>query len=98
MKKVIRLTENDLTRIVKRVISENEMDEMMDVSSDSEYYQSRKAEQKIPGDDLGVLLALSKKFCEGQGVRMGDTMSELEKNAPSDCVTVARLNRSFSFL
>ena len=97
MKKVIRLTERDLTKLVKRVIRENEMGEMMDVSSDSDYYQSRKSEQKVPGDDLGVLLSLSKRWCEDQGIRMGASMSELEKNG-SDCVTVARLNRMFSYL
>jgi hypothetical protein len=47
MKKTIRLTEDDLTRLVKKVIKEQ-----MDVSSDSEYYQERKREVSIPFDDL----------------------------------------------
>jgi hypothetical protein len=61
MKKIVRLTERDLTRIVKRVIIENEMGEMMDVSSDSEYYQSRKKPVSVPGEDLSILLNLAKK-------------------------------------
>lgn len=93
MKKTIRLTESDLMRIIKRT-----MNEMMDVSSDSDYYKSRKSEVSIPGDDLGVLLSFAKRFCESQGVRMGDSMSDLEQNAPEDCVNVARLNRMFGHL
>jgi hypothetical protein len=98
MKKVVRLTERDLTRIVKRVIRENEMDEMMDVSSDSEYYQGRKREQSLPGDELGLLLSLSKRWCESQGVKMGESLDYIEQNAPADCYSVAKLNRTFNFL
>lgn len=61
MGKIIRLTENDLSRLVKRVVKEQ-----MDVSSDSEYYQQRKREVSIPVDDLSMLSSLASKFCEGK--------------------------------
>ena len=42
MKRITRLTERDLTRLVKRIINEDEEMgiQMMDVSSDSDYYKS----------------------------------------------------------
>lgn len=92
MKKIVRLTETDLSRIVKRVIKENEM---MDVSSDSEYYQSRKRPQQVPGDDLSVLIALARKWCENQGYKMG---GRLEDISLSDCQTVEETKRRFSYL
>jgi hypothetical protein len=58
MKKNIRLTEDDLTRLVIRAINEQ-----MDVSSDSEYYQERKREVSIPFDDLSMLASLASRFC-----------------------------------
>jgi hypothetical protein len=58
MAKVIRLTESDLARLVKRVVKES-----MDVSSDSEYYKNRKREVSISFDDLSMLGSLAKKFC-----------------------------------
>lgn len=64
MKKIIRLTESDLTRIVKRIMNED-MD-MMDVSSDSEYYKQRKREVSIPFDDLSMLGHFATRFCEGK--------------------------------
>jgi hypothetical protein len=64
MKKTIRLTESDLTRIVKRVLAEDS--EMMDVSSESDYYSSRKKEVSIPKDDLSMLVNLAGRFCEGK--------------------------------
>lgn len=95
MKRIVRLTERDLTRIVKRVIKENEMGEMMDVSSDSEYYQSRKRPQQVPGDDLSVLISLARKWCENQGYKMG---GRLEDILISDCQTVEKIKRKFSYL
>ena len=61
MKKIIRLTETDLSRLVKKVIKEQ-----MDVSSDSEYYQERKREVSIPFDDLAMLSSLASRFCENK--------------------------------
>ena len=68
MKKRSKLTESDLMRIVDRVLKENsEMDEdMMDVSSDSEWYQKRKREVSIPFDDLAMLGHFATRFCEGK--------------------------------
>jgi hypothetical protein len=60
MKKIIRLTEGDLTRLVKRSINEIEM---MDVSSDSEYYSSRKNKIEIDKDEVARMYQLAKKFC-----------------------------------
>lgn len=40
MKKIIRLTESDLTRIIKRVIRENEMDESILRFSDGEEFDT----------------------------------------------------------
>jgi hypothetical protein len=96
MKKVVRLTERDLTRIVKRVIIENEMDEMMDVSSDSEYYQSRKKPVSVPGEDLSTLLNLAKKWCENVGgYKMG---GRLEDISLPECQKVEEMNRRFTYL
>jgi hypothetical protein len=76
--KIIRLTESDLTRLVKKVINE----EMMDVSSDSEYYQGRKREVTIPFDDLAMLGEFASKFCMNK------------ENLP-DCKQVRRLNSRY---
>lgn len=65
MKKTIRLTETDLGRIVKRIISE-EMKEMMDVSSDSEHYQSRKKMKEVPHEELSMAVQFALRFCEGK--------------------------------
>jgi len=61
MSKIVRLTEADLTRLVKRVVKEQ-----MDVSSDSEYYENRKNEVSIAFDDLAMMASLAKKFCRGK--------------------------------
>jgi hypothetical protein len=78
MAKLVRLTESDLTRLVKKVINE----EMMDVSSDSEYYQGRKREVTIPFDDLAMLGEFASKFCMNK------------ENLP-DCKQVRRLNSRY---
>jgi hypothetical protein len=39
------------------------IEEQMDVSSDSEYYQDRKREVSIPFDDLSMLASLASRFC-----------------------------------
>jgi len=57
MKKVIRLTESDLTRIIKQV------NEMMDVSSDSEYYTNRRRILEIPFDEISRMYLMAKRFC-----------------------------------
>lgn len=68
MKKTIRLTEKDLNNIIKKIIKESEMDEieMMDVSSDSDYYKARKREVTIPFDDLAMLGHFATRFCESR--------------------------------
>ena len=58
MSKIVRLTEADLTRLVKRVVKES-----MDVSSDSEHYKNRKKEVTISHDELSMIASLAKKFC-----------------------------------
>ncbi|MEY4573579.1 MAG: hypothetical protein RLZ10_2870 [Bacteroidota bacterium] len=62
MKKTIRLTESELTNLIKRMISEDL--EMMDVSSDSDYYKARKREVSIPKDDLALLGHMATRYCE----------------------------------
>ncbi len=42
------------------------IEEQMDVSSDSEYYQERKREVSIPFDDLSMLSSLASRFCENK--------------------------------
>ena len=79
MEKIVRLTESNLSRLVKKVIKE----EMMDVSSDSEYYQGRKREVTIPFDDLAMLGAFASKFCMNK------------ENLP-DCRQVRRLNSRYN--
>jgi hypothetical protein len=78
MAKITRLTETDLSRLVKKIINE----EMMDVSSDSEYYQGRKREVTIPFDDLAMLGEFASKFCMNK------------ENLP-DCKQVRRLNSRY---
>ena len=79
MKKIVRFTESDLTRIVKRIINED----MMDVSSDSEYYKSRKRDVNIPFDDLSMLVQLANRFCYGK------------ENFPN-CKRVSEINKSYN--
>ena len=95
MKKTIRLTERDLTRLVKSIINEDL--EMMDVSSDSDYYKSRKREVSIPKDDLDVLLSTAKQWCEDKGIRLGGmSKSELEDlSRNNDCGFVGLLHREY---
>ena len=82
MKKTIKLNENDLIRIVKRIISEDI--EMMDVSSDSDYYKSRKREVSIPFDDLAMLGHFATRYCEG------------DKSTLPDCKTVKDLYSKYN--
>lgn len=55
--KTIKITETQLKNVIK---------EMMDVSSDSEYYQQRRRPIEIPFDDVALLYALAKNFCSGR--------------------------------
>lgn len=55
MPKKIKITESQLKQIVK---------EMMDVSSDSEHYKTRKRKVEIPFDELSMMGSLAKRFCE----------------------------------
>lgn len=69
MKKTVRLTESDIIRLVKRVVREHEEEQglsMMDVSSDTDYYQRRKREVSIPQNDLSTTLSIAKRWCEGK--------------------------------
>jgi len=98
MKKIIRLTETDLTKIVRRVIMKNKINEMMDVSSDSDYYKQRRSETSLPQDDLSVLISAASRWCRD---RMGNELgtmsgSELEeKKGVDDCYNVELLNRKY---
>lgn len=76
MKKILRLTEQDLVRLVNKVV--NEEQGQMDVSSDSEHYQERKNEISIPFDDLAMLGLFADKFCRA-------------KEGLPDCKSVKRL-------
>jgi hypothetical protein len=59
--------------------------EMMDVSSDSDYYKARQRDVTIPFEDLSTLGSLSKHFCDSRGnKRYG------ESNEP-DCDKVYEL-------
>ncbi len=64
MAKIVKLTERDLTRLVKRVMNEDL--EMMDVSSDSKHYEMGKNKVEIPREDLSMIVSLAKKFCRGK--------------------------------
>lgn len=62
MSKVIRLTETQLTQIIKKsILSELEM---MDVSSDSPYYQAKQKEVPVKRADLEMLGHWAMKACE----------------------------------
>ena len=92
---VVNMNESDLTRLVKRIINEDL--EMMDVSSDSDYYKSRKREVSIPQDELDVLLSKAKQWCEDKGIRLGSMsrseLKDLSRN--NDCGTVGLLHREY---
>ena len=59
MARIVKLTESDLNRIVKKTLTE-----MMDVSSDSEHYKAREREVTLPFSDLSLLGHLATRFCE----------------------------------
>ena len=42
MKKVVKLTESDLVKLVKRILSEDEDESLMDDSSNLSYHQMRE--------------------------------------------------------
>lgn len=68
MKKLVRLTESDLVKLVKRVLSEDEEESqsMMDVSSDSSWHQMRKREVPIAQVDLSRILSIAQRWCRGK--------------------------------
>jgi hypothetical protein len=70
MKKIVRLTERDLTKLLKKILSEDL--DMMDVSSDSDYYKVRKREVSIPFDDLAMLGHFATRYCEGNKETLPD--------------------------
>jgi hypothetical protein len=61
MKKIIRLTESDLKKIIMKTINEDL--EMMDVSSDSDYYKLRKRKIEIPFDEVAMLYQFAHNYC-----------------------------------
>lgn len=68
MKKIIRLTERDLTRIVKRVIKENDDQSIIKEKIDSlkktenKYYNIDNDNVELVAKKFGKLLAVSKEF------------------------------------
>jgi hypothetical protein len=64
MKKIVRLTESDLKKIIMKTINEDL--EMMDVSSDSGYYKLRKRKIEIPFDEVARLYHFASKYCYGK--------------------------------
>jgi hypothetical protein len=79
MRKVTRLTESELNRIVKKII--NEDIEMMDVSSDSDHYKKKRRKIEIPFDEVARLYQLARKFCDGRRL--------------PDCVEIESLARQY---
>jgi hypothetical protein len=61
--KMMRPTQN---RMQSMKSDSRGIEEEMDVSSDSEYYQERKREVSIPFDDLSMLSSLASRFCENK--------------------------------
>lgn len=62
-------TEQEAQNAINLLVRPSEsggIEEQMDVSSDSEYYQERKREVSIPFDDLSMLSSLASRFCEGK--------------------------------
>lgn len=88
MKRTIRLSESELINMINRII--NEDIEMMDVSSDSDYYKARKREVSIPRDDLSLLYHMATNFCNGKGSASG------EKLGLPDCRTVRDIGDKYS--
>ena len=69
MKKVVRLTESDLTRIVKRVLMENEQQETLTLQNINEQYKKLihsevKYRGYIGGDKLKGTIVLTSEFSE----------------------------------
>jgi hypothetical protein len=61
--KMMRPTQN---RMQSMKSASGRIEEQMDVSSDSEYYQERKQEVSIPFDDLSMLASLASRFCDNK--------------------------------
>jgi hypothetical protein len=64
-------------------MAKNLMEDMMDVSSDSEYYQKRKREVTIPFDELSMLGQFATEFCRG-------------KEGLPDCKKVREIYRNYN--
>ena len=66
MKKVVKLTESDLVKLVKRVLSEDEDESLMDDSSDLSYHQMRERDVTIKQIDLSTILSIAYRWCRGK--------------------------------
>lgn len=59
-------TQDEAQKAINSVVNKQPLagiEEDMDVSSDSDYYQERKREVSIPFDDLSMLASLASRFC-----------------------------------
>jgi hypothetical protein len=79
----MKVMTEDFSRLLKSKLGDSkplvsEQMDMMDVSSDSDYYQGRKREVSIPFDDLAMLGMFATQFCR-------------EKENLPDCKDVRRL-------
>ena len=67
MKNTVRLTEADLVKLVKRILSEQDEEEsMMGDSPDESWHQMRKREVPIAQVDLSRILSIAKRWCVGK--------------------------------
>jgi hypothetical protein len=66
MKKVVKLTESDLVKLVKRVLSEDEDESLMDDSSNLSYHQMRERDVTIKQIELSTILSIAYRWCRGK--------------------------------
>ena len=63
----IRHIQESNFKLEKRILSEeDETQSMMDVSSDSDWYQMRKREVSIAQNDLSTILSIAYRWCKGK--------------------------------
>jgi len=66
MKKVVKLTESDLVKLVKKVLSEDEDESLMDDSSNLSYHQMRERDVTIKQIELSTILSIAYRWCRGK--------------------------------